>query len=116
MLDRRPSGHWDWLFDPNKYGTDEQGRRIVNAHGDVDVVRSEHTMHAVQLPVEPGCIIEIDGQREKLVKFVADSLVFIDPDDEIPEVGHPGISTREGVQHFNTRVRDANEVKVIQDG
>lgn len=116
MLDRRPSGHWDWLFDPEKYGTDDQGRRIVNSSGDVDVVRSEHTMHAVQLPVERGCIVEIDGQCEKFAGFIGDSLVFVSPDTELPDSGMPRSRTREGVQHFNTRVRDAEEVRVIQDG
>jgi hypothetical protein len=109
-------GHWDWLFDPEEYGTDERGRRVVNAHGDVDVVRTERTMHAVQLPLERGSSVTIDGETEVFAGFRGDALVWVPSRDRLPdkEYRRPTVCSTEGVQHFNTRVRDAGAVSVEQ--
>lgn len=115
MSTKRKPSFWDWLFDPEKYGTDDQGRRIVNSHGDIDVVRTDGEMHAVQLPLEKGCLVRIDNEVLKFWGFRNDVLVFTEPGQEFPKHGRPSSSITEGVQRFNTRVRNAEIVRVVQD-
>lgn len=82
-----------------KHGTDERGRHLVNGHGDVDVVRTPKSGYPVQLPVEEGAEVTIDGKTEVFTNFHQDALVW-------------DTGATEGVHHFNTRVRNATEVNV----
>ena len=100
------------------HGYDEKGRRKVNAHGDLGVMRTPENSIPVQLPLSYGDVVEIDGKRERFVGYVNDGLRFVSEDREGEDGGMPDPrkvvhnSAVEGVHHFNTRVREAEEVKV----
>jgi len=86
-------------------GTDEQGRQQINAHGDVDVVRTESN-YPVQVPIEPGDYLRIDDEEFR-VGSIRGNQILLDKSDE-GTIG--GVSW--GVHAFNTAVRDADEVVV----
>lgn len=94
----------------SQYGEDEQGRRQVNSHGDVDVVRTPEGNYPVQLPLEPGAVVTIDGKTEVFAGFHKDALQWTDEGDTAID-GYVS-PTHEGVHAFNTRVRNATEVSV----
>lgn len=81
------------------HGTDERDRQQVNNHGDVDVVRTPEGNYPVQLPLEPGAVVTLDGDEMTFAGFHRDGLKFAE-----------GIA--EGVHSFNTRVRNATEIEV----
>lgn len=103
----------------NTHGTDEQGRHQVNAHGDVDVVRTPKGQYPVALPLEPGAHVTIDEETWVFTGFRKDALKFVEsldydpePDGLDPRFESSASSIAEGVHSFNTRVRDATEVSV----
>lgn len=89
-----------------RHSTDDRGRQTINAHGDVDVVRTRKSDYPVQLPVEPGDVVEIDGKREVFVGFRGDGLILQPPNRD------GGARVVEGVHSFNTRVRNADRIVV----
>lgn len=87
-------------------GTDEQGRQKINAHGDLDVVRTNRSNYPVQVPIEPGDYLRIDDEEFRVGRIHGDS-IQLERSDSLASHG-----TTWGVHNFNTAVRDADEVVV----
>jgi hypothetical protein len=91
------------------HGTDDEGRRLVNAHGDVDVVRTPEGNYPVAVPIESGDYLRLDDEEFRVVDIRANTVRLDTPDQA---GSHP---TTWGVHAFNTTVRDADTV-VVQTG
>lgn len=85
------------------YPTDEQGRQLINTHGDVDVVRTKDD-YPVQLPLDLGDYVRLDDEELEFRGFRGNRVKFLVLEDDS--------SFLCGVHKFNTDVRDADEVVV----